>query len=68
MRRGRFSAPAHSFEHPVGAQQDRLRNPDGEGFRGPRIHDQLELGRLLDRQTAGFAPLNIRSTKKAARR
>ena len=39
-----------SPDHLIRPDKDRLRNRDAEGLGGFQIHDQLELGRLLDRQ------------------
>ena len=35
---------------------------EAERLGGLQVDDQLEFGRLLDRQSAGFAPLRILST------
>ena len=44
------------FDHLVGAGKQRLREVEPEGSRRRKIDDELEFGRLLDRQIAGFAP------------
>ena len=59
MQRSNF---ASLFDHLVGAQQKGLWNDDAEGEGGAAINEQLELGRLFDRQIGGFAPFRIRST------
>ena len=38
-----------SFDHLVGAQQERLRDFEVEGLGGRKIDDEIELSRLLDR-------------------
>jgi len=44
------------FDHLVGAQQKRLRNVQAERLRGRKIEDQIELGRLLNRDVGGLRP------------
>ena len=44
---------ADSFDHPVGAQQHRLRNPDAERLGCLEVDCQREPGWLLDWQLAG---------------
>src|SRR5271168_431327 len=47
----RTHAPHHLcslFNHPVGAEQQRLRHLEAECLRSLEIDNQLELGRLLD--------------------
>ena len=41
-----------SFDHPVRAHQERLRDGDAHRPGGFQVHHQLELHRLLDRQLA----------------
>jgi len=52
------------LNHLVGAGEERLRHGQAEGFRGFQVDDQLELGRLLDRQVGGLGtsenPADIR--------
>ena len=45
---------AGSFDHRVGAGEDRLRDCQAEGLRRLEIDDQLERGRLLNRQIGGL--------------
>src|SRR5215831_6389025 len=40
---------AHSFDHLVGAEQEGFRHPETERLRCGQVHDEVELGRLLDR-------------------
>src|SRR5258705_9130322 len=40
---------AHSFDHLVGAGEERRWNFEAERFRGRQVHDQIKSGRLLDR-------------------
>src|SRR5256886_11532074 len=42
-----------SFDHLVGAQQERRRDRQADGARSLQGHDQLELGRLLNREIGG---------------
>ena len=58
-RRGR---PVPSFDHLVGAGEERRRNFDAQYARGLRVDDKLELGGLHDGQSAGLAPLRMRPT------
>src|SRR5437667_12831567 len=46
-------ADARSLDHPVRAQEDRLRERDAEGLGGLEVNDRLELGRLFDGQIPG---------------
>ena len=48
-----------SFDHFVGAAQQRRREGDAKHFGGLEVEDQLELRRLLDGKSAGFAPLRM---------
>src|SRR6516225_8912173 len=43
-----------SFDHLVGAQQDRLRHRKAERLGGLEVHCHLELGRKLHREIAGL--------------
>ena len=47
-------APMYSFDHPVRAQQDRLRNRDTHRLGNLQVHNKLEFGRLLHWQVSGF--------------
>jgi len=47
------------FDHFVGEQLDRVRHLDAEQSRRLRVDDKLELARLQDGKSAGFAPLRI---------
>src|SRR5262245_52344998 len=44
------------FDHPVGAGEQRRRNYETERSRRDQVDNQIELGRLLDRQVGGFGP------------
>ena len=48
------TAASRSFDHLVGAQQERRRQLDADRFGGLEIDDQLKPGRLLDRQIGGL--------------
>jgi hypothetical protein len=43
-----------SFDHVVGASQQRRRHIEAECLRGLRVDGEFELGRKLDRQIGGF--------------
>src|SRR4051812_8433297 len=45
-----------SFDHLVGAQEERLRDRQSECLGGSKIEDELELGRLLDREVGRLCP------------
>src|SRR6516162_6396222 len=47
---------AHSFDHLVGAEQERLRDFEVEGLGGRKIDDEIKLSRLLDRDVARLRP------------
>src|SRR6266446_968406 len=49
--------PAASFDHLVGASEDRWRHGEAERLGGVQIDHQLEGGRLLDRQSGGLGAL-----------
>src|SRR5688572_25983407 len=53
-RRECRAAGAGSFDHTIGAQEYRLRNPDADCLRRLEIYDQVELHRLLHRQVGGL--------------
>ena len=44
------------FDHFVGAQQERFRDCQPERFGGGQIDDEIELGRLIDRDIARLRP------------
>jgi len=46
-----------SFDHLVGALQQRCRHFDAERLGGLEVYDQFELGRLLDRQVGWLRTL-----------
>src|SRR5207253_9469494 len=45
---------AHSLDHLVGAQQERLRDRQAERLRGGQVDDEIECRRLLDREATGL--------------
>src|SRR5256885_15940039 len=45
---------AHSLDHLVGAQQERLRDRQAERLRGGQADDEIEFRRLLDREVTGL--------------
>src|ERR1700704_3474378 len=45
---------AHLFDHLVGAGDEHGRDFKADRLRGLKVDDQLELGRLFDRQVSGF--------------
>src|SRR5262245_29421095 len=45
---------AHSFDHLVGAQQERLRDHQAERLGSSQIDDEIELSWLLDRKIGGL--------------
>jgi hypothetical protein len=55
--RRRPSWRAALFNHLVGAQEERFRDRQPKCLRGLEIDNQLELGRLHDRQVSGLFPL-----------
>ena len=44
------------FDHFVGASEQRRRDGKAEYLGGGEVDNEIELGRLLDRQIAGFGP------------
>ena len=48
---------AELLDHLVGAGEQRGGNVEPEHPRGDEVDDELELGRLHDRQVRGFLPL-----------
>jgi hypothetical protein len=44
------------IDHLVGAGEQRRRHVEAERFRGRQVHDQIEFGRLLDREVARLCP------------
>jgi hypothetical protein len=57
-----------SFNHLVGAQQERLRNGQAECLGGREIDDEIEFGGCSTGRSPGLAPRRILSTYSAARR
>src|SRR5258708_4592938 len=49
--------PTLSFDHLVGAAEQRERDDEAEGFRGLEVDDQLDFRRLLDRQVGWLLAL-----------
>src|SRR5438093_12328681 len=47
---------AHSLDHLVGAQEERLGDRQAKRLGGVQIDDEIELGRLLDRDVAWLGP------------
>src|SRR5262249_61809970 len=52
-----YRMASNSFDHLVGADEQRRRHVEAERLRGLEIDHKLELGRLLNRQVAGILPL-----------
>ena len=57
-----------SLDHLVGESEHFVGNSDAERLGGFEIDDEIEFGRLLDRQLAGLRPAQNLSTNSAARR
>ena len=51
-----------SLDHLVGAQQERFGNREAERLGGGQIDDEIEFGRLLDRNVARLRPAQNQST------
>src|SRR5215207_2832930 len=49
--------PAFSFDHLIRAGEERGRDAQAEGLRGPEVDGQLELSWLFHRQLAGLLTL-----------
>jgi len=62
------SKAAASFDHLVGAGEQRRRHFEADRVRHDQVNDEVELGRLLDRKIGGLRPSKILSTKSPARR
>ena len=45
-----------SFDHLVGAREQRRRHVEAERLRHDQVNDEVELGRLLDRKIGGLRP------------
>jgi len=54
--RASFAWRLPSFNHLVGAQQERLRDRQAKRLGGIQIDDEIEFGRLLDRDVAWLGP------------
>ena len=48
-----------SFDHLVGAGEQRRRHVEAERLRHDQVNDEVELGRLLDRKIGGLRPANL---------
>ena len=59
---GHKPTSAASFDHLVGAGEQRGRDGNAERLRCFQINSQHVSGRCLHRQSAGFSPLRMRST------
>src|SRR5262249_11449279 len=55
-RRGMGEAGGESFDHLVGAQQERFRDRQTKRLGGGQVDDEIELGGLLDRDITRLRP------------
>ena len=65
---GPISEVSRSFDHLVGAREQRRGNFKTESLRSSNVYDEVELGRLLDPKMGGLRPPQNLSTKSPARR
>jgi hypothetical protein len=65
---GAQAAHGNSFDHLIGAQQERVWDRQPNRLGGCQIDDQIEFGRLLDGILPGFVPRKILSTISTSRR
>ena len=54
-----------SFDHLVGAGDERRRHVQADRLRHDQVNDEVELSRPLDRKIGGFRPRKILSIKSA---